>query len=164
MTESMANISPRIEEEEQNEVYLSRKQRPVPLSVKATLSKNPLGPGPSSVDQLRVNLKSVKRKDSIPMFKRLEDQYNQKETLTQLEAHKKALQQVRDLKRVINSDEIQEHALIYKKSKDERLEEISIKRKEEVQLMKERHLQLKKYQIPKKVISSNGSVAYGEEK
>jgi hypothetical protein len=47
---------------------------------------------------------------------------------------------VRDLKRVINSDEIEEHALIYKKSKGERLEEISLKRKEEVKLMKERNL------------------------
>lgn len=96
------------------------------------------------------------------MFKRLEEQYNEKETLTQLEERKKALKQLRDLKRVINSDEIEEHALVYKKSKGERLEEISLKRKEEVKLMKERQIQLKKYQIPKKGTSSNGSVADGE--
>ena len=69
---------------------------------------------------------------------------------------------MRDLKRVINSDEIEEHALIYKKSKGERLEEISLKRKDEVQLMKERHLQLKKYQKPKKITSSNGSAIDGQ--
>jgi len=49
MTESVSHVSPRIEEEEQT-VYHSKKKRPIPLSVKATLNKNPLGAGPSSVD------------------------------------------------------------------------------------------------------------------
>ena len=47
------------------------------------------------------------------MFKRLEKEYNQKESMTQLEAHKKALQKIRDLKRSVDSIEIQEHAISY---------------------------------------------------
>ena len=47
------------------------------------------------------------------MFKRLEEEFNQKESMTQLEAHKKALQKVRDLKRSVDSTEIQEHAISY---------------------------------------------------
>ena len=83
------------------------------MTGKAPLTQKKLASGPASANQLLPDRSSIDRNPSIPMFKRLEEEFNQKESMTQLEAHKKALQKVRDLKRSVDSTEIQEHAISY---------------------------------------------------
>ena len=81
------------------------------MTGKAPLTQKKLASGPASANQLLPDRSSIDRNPSIPMFKRLEEEFNQKESMTQ--AHKKALQKVRDLKRSVDSTEIQEHAISY---------------------------------------------------
>lgn len=79
------------------------------------------------------NRQSVKdggmpRRGSVPLFKKLEQEFQKKETELLLEKRKKVLQALRDFKKPVDMGSINEHQQHYEELRRDKQREIELKR------------------------------------